>query len=145
MASTERIITNTEIIAVGGFIRDRWNGSPGATFRLFRNDIEPTPDTVVGDLLQCNWDSYVPQLLSGAMSAWAKIEDGFYQSVSPAFIYVPPVAGVSNTVYGCYVLFGGEAVAIHRFPVPLPMELGGVPASLALKLNVKSESLFVDE
>lgn len=140
--SQHNIFCNVELFSVATFIRDRWNGVPGATFRLFRNDLEPDPSSEKLDFVECSFNGYVPQLLSADLSALVKIQDGWYQSVSSTFVYYPPLTGVGNIVYGSYVLFDGEVVACSRFPTPIPIEVGGVAVSVQLKLNVKSESLL---
>lgn len=140
--SNHNIFTNQELISVATFLRDRWNGTPGATFRLFRNNLDPTPASVKLDFTECNFGGYVPQMLTGDMSELAKIQDGWYQSVSSNFVYYPPTVGIGNVVYGSFVLFGGEVVACSRFPTPIPIEVGGVAVSVQLKLNVKSVSLL---
>lgn len=143
--AAKKIFCNVELLAIGNWLRDRWNGSTGATLRLFRNDFEPGPESVQADFLEANFSGYTPQLLEGQLSDWSKIENGFYQSVATPKIFLPPATGPGNMIYGVFVLYGGEAVAANRFDEPLPMETGGSAFSVRLKINVKSESLFISE
>jgi len=141
--ATTRIFCNVELEAALAWLRGRWNGNPGAQFRLFRNDLDPGPQSALADFVEANWIGYQEKLLMGTLPAPVKVADGHYETVTPLMVFSPPTAGIGNMVYGGYVTFGGAAVAAERFPAPITMGIGSVPFAVRLRVSTKSESLFV--
>lgn len=137
-----KIVTNLELLRIATALVADYGGVPGATLRLFKNDITPSPAITVSDLTECDASNYTPKLLTGDLSAPAKVADGWYESVSSVYTYQPSFTGLPNTVYGSYVLFGGQVVALSYFPEVQKIGTGGVPFKLQLRLAIKSESLF---
>lgn len=140
---TSRIIADVELEAVLTWLVGRWGGDPGATLRLFRNDLEPTPSTTLSAFLEANFLGYAPVLLAGDLTAPAKAETGVWESLSDLHTWFPPASGSGNMIFGAYVVFGGQAVASGRFGAAIPMEVGGVPLSVRLCVTTKSESFFL--
>lgn len=143
--ATTRIVCNVELEAALTWLRGRWNGNPGAQFRLFRNDYDPGPESVVTDFIEANWIGYAEKLLMNQFPAPVKVADGHYEIVTDKLLFTPPASGNGNMIYGGYVTFGGNAVAAERFPVPIEMGIGSVAFSVRLRVSTKSESLFVVE
>lgn len=142
--STERIVTNPELQDELQWRIDRWGGNPGATLRLFRNDLEPTPATNAGDVLEANFLGYSPVLLMGQLGAPTLIAAGEYESITPAFQFQPPASGPGNMIYGFYIYFGAQVVGISRFLEPVPLEIGGQLLSLRLRVRSVSESVYFE-
>lgn len=122
-----------------------WSGAPGAVLRLYRNDFEPSPASVAGDFMEANWATYNAVLLAGELTAPAKVAVGHWESVSNLYTFNPPAAPPGNVVYGPYVTLNGAVVACSRFDAPITMTPGFPPFRLRLRVQTKSESLFVLE
>jgi len=120
----------------------RWGGAPGATLRLFSNDFEPDPETVLADFVEATYDGYAPVVLSGEFSTPSKVAMGFWESVTDIYTFAAPTVGPGNEIFGAYVLLAGEAVACRRFDAPITMAIGSTGFSLRLRVTSKSESLF---
>lgn len=121
---------------------DLWGSLTPAVLRLFRNDFDPTPDSVAGDFMEANYAGYNAVLLGGELTAPAKVAAGWYESVSDQYLFPPPTVAPGNIVYGAWVTYLGDAVAAGRFAAPITMNIGSLPFKLRLRLTSKSESLF---
>lgn len=137
------ICHNAELDAILSAIVTRWNTSPEAMLRLFRNDFEPDPDSVLDDFMEANWTGYAAVSLLGELSAAAKLSLGWWQSQSGLYEYQPPVTNPGNVVYGLYVTQSGTVRASLRFDAPITMSPGSLPFRVRLKVNCKSESVFL--
>lgn len=142
---TSRIVHDLELENVLGYMAGRWGGVPGAELALFKNDFDPGPSSLAAAFIEADYAGYARVLLSGKLTAPAKVAAGFFEVVSDVFIFLPPTTGPGNVIYGGFVLLGGVAVGSQRFTASLPMQIGSVPFSLRLRLTTKSESLFLIE
>ena len=85
--------------------------------RLFKNDIYPTPDDVIGDYVEADFDGYAPQDFT--LNASYLNPFGLGQMDSEA-VEFDSTGTTANTIYGVFILDGaGELVGAERFITPL--------------------------
>ena len=96
-----------------------------ATVHLYMNDLDPTPDTAVGDFVECSGTTYVPKAVPG----WTANDPSPDGSVSITGTTVLSWVGDGDdsggTVYGYFVkaAAGGTPLIYScRFPVPMPLD-----------------------
>lgn len=136
------VFSNRVILASLEWLLSRWNVPGGLVLRLFRNDLEPTPASVVGDFLECNFAGYTSIAVGTLLSAPTLVQDGEYESTTAKFTYQPLAVGTGNNVYGLYVTLDGLLEASQRFPEPIVMQPGSAPIRIRVNPHVKSGSLF---
>jgi len=94
--------------------------------RLFQNDIEPIPDTVLGDLVEADQDDYNQQ---SPLSSFEVDSNGKMFIRWNGINFEAPDSPIAspNTLYGIYLLsqFGPDEVlvAAARFATPLTLNL----------------------
>lgn len=98
--------------------------------RLFVSDHEPSPDDVIGDYTEADFDGYNPVDATAGFAAPALDAEGQYSSRGPLCSWDPPTMGDPQTVYGVYVTVDGNLFLANRFAAPVVMEVGGDPLLL---------------
>jgi len=137
-----KIFHDAELEAALTWLVDRWSAPTPAVLRLFRNDFQPSPATLAGSFLEANFVGYNPVLLTDQLTVPAKVQDGFWESLSDLYAFTPPAAPPGNIIYGAYLTLDGVAVASARFDQPITMNPGFPPFRIRLRVSSKSESLF---
>ncbi len=77
----------------------------GASLCLFRNNLTPDANTVLGDLTEANFSGYARQTLS----AWpnSALSGAIARTTHPDKTFLHSGGGVDNDIYGYYVLDSG--------------------------------------
>lgn len=103
---------------------DGTNGLDGGTVNLFKNDLTPNKDTVVGDLTVADYNTYAAQTVTTWQAAYLD-SNGRLVILAPAFQFQPTDALAPNNIYGYWVENkAGDLVAAYRFPTA-PIGLNG--------------------
>lgn len=115
-----------------------------AWLRLFKNDIDPNEDTVVGDFSEADYSGYSPFDLSasGVWSIPAINASGKMQTVFPELTFAHSGGGTSNDIYGYFVydLAGGALIYSERFTdAPYAMDVPADQINIALRFTAETE------
>lgn len=87
--------------------------------KLFKNDVTPDVDSVLGDLDEADFDGYTT---SGISWAPAFVNgDGKGQLTGSAVVFLATGGGTPNDIYGAYVVNNAEDTLLYaeRFPAPI--------------------------
>lgn len=91
---------------------------------LFKNDITPTINTVIGDVEEADFTGYVAVTNSGwEAAAWAG-QGAAYQYMDTPAVFQPSGTTVSNVIYGWFFYATGTPnvyIMGERFASPIPM------------------------
>lgn len=91
---------------------------------LFKNDYTPTIATVIGDLVEADYDGYAAVTNSGWLpAAWATQGAAIQYMDTPA-VFQPTGSVVTNVIYGWYFYKTGTPnvyIMGERFSSPIPM------------------------
>lgn len=100
-----------------------------AKVKLFKNDIEPDEDTVLGDMEECDFDDYGLQSLNAdPVIASALDGEGRLWTTWNELTWTKGAGMTSNNVYGYYVVSSDGLFLfwVERFPgAPVPMSILG--------------------
>lgn len=110
--------------------------------RLFKNNLTPTPDNVVGDFTESTFTGYAA-ISFGSLGADGWTDTPIYQWAKTAGTYTfNGTGGVNENVYGYYVTDGGGNLLFsHRFAgAPLVCGVGGT--SIQVNLTLVNQNLF---
>lgn len=95
----------------------------GGDMKLFKNDVTPTPSTVVGDLTEATFPGYASFTVV-TMGANFIDSAGRVCSNTGQHQFVCSGGGPLETIYGCYFVdTGGLLVMAARFDEPIEMLL----------------------
>lgn len=122
------VITDTSSQAIANKVTDlaakKAGDLAGATFHLYTNDYEPTPQSVVGDFDEATFTGYA----SIAAVGWNATEQNPDGSVSTdttnVMTWVGPGDATGQTIHGYYVLSAGAGTPYIygvKFPEPVPL------------------------
>jgi hypothetical protein len=117
---------NAQNIMIAG-LGDKLNDAPGASVRLYVNDITPTPLTVVADLTEASFSGYAA---IGPVADW---NGGYDPETGQPIMYthvemnfVADGGGPLENVYGFYILDkDGTLVCARRLASPVTMQRAG--------------------
>jgi len=137
-----KVFHDAELEAALTWLVNRWSAATPAVLRLFRNDFQPTPATLASSFMEANFAGYNPVLLTGELTPPAKVQDGFWESLSDLYEFTPPAAPPGNVIFGAYLTLAGVAVASGRFDQSITMNPGFPAFRIRLRVSSKSESLF---
>lgn len=105
----------------------------GGIARLYSNDFDPTPASVLADFRQCSFGGYHSVALAGILGGPVKVREGLYRLPCP--VQAVTCTGLpGNTVYGVYVVLDGKVCFSGRFSTPLE-----VSAGLVVQFSVQPE------
>lgn len=92
-----------------------------AVVHLYKNDLVPTPNTILADLISADYSGYATKVL-GTAGAPIINSDGAAQVVYPSQQWQHSSGATANTIYGAYVLdAGGALLYVERFGTPVNM------------------------
>lgn len=84
------------------------------TWRLFVNQITPTPQTAIGDFVEAAFDGYAPIVGSTWGPPWSDVVGTGYESGGQAQ-YTCTGSTTPQTVYGYYITVGTSPGEVLRF------------------------------
>lgn len=93
------------------------------TVHLFKNDMTPTPTTVIGDLTEADYTGYAAQPVGAWGGAFVNAE-GKAQVTAPSLQFQPSGSTVTNVCYGYYYRSAGGGTPLLgavRFDEPVAM------------------------
>lgn len=125
------IATNTKVLSQLNAARAVVNNN--CSFRLFQNDIQPQPGTLLIHLVESGFTGYGRINTTSQFGAPFKVLDGLYQCRSNAFV-VTPTAGSDEFVYGWMICQASTLLYASRFDEPQPV-LNGVPVTVVIELQ----------
>jgi hypothetical protein len=104
--------------------------------KLFKNDLVPTPDTVLADLTEADFTGYAPVTIAGAWNASTDPQERGLVWYSALVPFSASGAAVPNIIYGWYVVNTDGTVlkVVKRLDTPITFDSGG--DELVLKLLV---------
>lgn len=124
-------------------VRTRFNAAAGSLLRLFKNNFTPTPESVIGDFVEADFDGYDDVDLEADWSEPTRVEAGHWMMETSEYQFDPPAMGDPQTIYGAYLVHDGEVVQSKRFANPIIMEVGGLPFRLRARYTQQSESIII--
>lgn len=95
----------------------------GATLRLYRNDISPTPLTVMADFLEPTWVGYAPVALVGLWPSALQVRPSWYQLKLPPQTYTVGSA-TAESCYGLFLERAGMLLYSEPFDIPFSVPIG---------------------
>jgi len=112
-------------------------------WKLFQNDITPTVETVLADLVEATFDGYASIETAGQQPADENPE-GWGQANIPEVTFNMTGAVTPNTIYGGYLLNqAGALLGLFRFPNPVGMNESGdtiiIDSTLQIRAAVQGE------
>jgi hypothetical protein len=103
---------------------------------LFRNVIVPSPATVLADLVQSVFDTYVLQDITGFVGAPSFVANGRYGMIIGPVSWPTPVA-VGDLVRGWFIINSGTGALElwNNFAVPRMFNVGDPPFVLRVRTD----------
>lgn len=118
-------------------LADAGAGPPAitCTVRLFKNDLEIGPSTVLADLTEADFSGYAAKTITALLPTYIDPDGGASaQIATQQFQHNGGV--VSNICYGFYVLEdGGGLILVGKFDAPVPMATDVDAIPLDIKFN----------
>lgn len=107
----------------------------GALLHLFQNDVVPTREFTLGDLVEADYTGYATEAV--VWNAPSISDDGFPELVGVAGEFRPTSSVVENDTYGWYLTeAGGALLAAGRFDAA-PVGMRGVLDALVITPRVR--------
>jgi len=105
------------------------------TLHLFKNDYLPTPDSILSDFTEADFDGYASQTLT-LRPAYLNVYN-IAQLDSDEVVFVCNSDASPNTIFGVFILNShGELVASERFPAVVPMSVANAMLRYTLHVTV---------
>lgn len=102
----------------------------GSELRLFTNDFQPEPDSVLGAFTEAAYDTYADVDLTDTWQGPFRDEPGVWTIQTEIEEFPPPTSGGPFTIYGWYVTKGGNWLWGAKFETPVVLSVGGDPLRL---------------
>jgi hypothetical protein len=122
------VVPNLSLLAIAAALKTA--PLDGGSLRLFKNDLNPTPTTLLADLTLCDFSGYANKTIATWNAPYIDAS-GAVVSLAGLEVFTCSGAGVSNSVYGAYYLdAGGALVWVARFddaPVPMAVATDALP------------------
>lgn len=121
----DMVVMNVHLLAVLNYTLSTWISS-GAELRIFQNDFEPGPDSLLSEFIPATYGGYAPVDLAAEWGTPFKVVDGMYQVDSSEFEF--EYTGIpTQYVYGWYIVQTSGTPSVRmcgRFPAPVFMNAG---------------------
>src|SRR6185369_1853146 len=106
-----------------------WTADANLSYHLYKNDLTPDKDTVLGDLVEADFSGYS----SVTVTAWnygsisLDAEDRAFTTGTPDAVFTHSGGATDNDIYGYYVLGNsGELMWVQRYDdAPFAMDGAG--------------------
>jgi hypothetical protein len=128
--------------AVSAFL----DGVAGANvLHLFKNNITPTKNSVVGDFVSADFTGYAPLTPLSTQAPYLD-QNGNAALTSPVYQFLETGVVITNTVYGAYVTNAAGTVLFGavRFDVPVTFSLVNDSANIVLRFTTTETGFTIE-
>jgi hypothetical protein len=110
-------------------------------YRLFQNDITPTPESVAADFTVATFDGYADKIFTMPSGPFRDVDGSFY--FTGGGTWTMSGSTTPNVIYGSYVLdfTGANLIFAQRFDTPVPMVDAFSVIAIAAKVNFPRNGL----
>lgn len=109
----------------------------GGNIRLFQNDLDPTPSTVLGDLTEATYTGYAMIAVAAWNAGYTEPTTGRGTIVTPLAQFQPTGSAVTNLIYGWYYTDAdGDLVCCGRLS-GAPIAMAGVGDAIPLFVKLQ--------